>query len=115
MTTYTGSCHCKQVRFEVTADVAKASTCNCSICSRVGWTMFSVEPSAFKLLAGDDAQTDYQFNTKSMHHLFCKTCGVHAYGRWEAPTGERIIVNAHCLDGLDAYQVPTSMFDGKSY
>jgi len=28
--TYSGSCHCGKVRFEMTAEITRASVCNCS-------------------------------------------------------------------------------------
>ena len=119
--TYEGSCHCKKVRFEVTASIDRASACNCSICSRVGWLMVSVPPSSFRLLPGEGgadaerAQTDYQFGAKSMHHLFCTTCGIHAFGRWTQGDQEKVIVNLRCLEGLDVEKLPVETFDGKSY
>lgn len=115
MKTHSGSCHCKKVRFEVVADIDKASACNCSICSRIGWLMLSVAPSQFTLRAGDAAQHDYQFGAKSMHHLFCSTCGIHAFGRWVHEGEEKILVNLRCLDELDVEALPVETFDGKSY
>jgi hypothetical protein len=113
--TYEGSCHCGEVRFRVTADIEKASTCNCSICSRVGWRMKSVPRESFELLAGHGAQTDYQFGARTMHHLFCARCGIHAYGTYGSGAEEKVIVNLHCLDGLDASALPVEHFDGKSF
>jgi hypothetical protein len=49
MTEYTGSCHCGKVRFRVTADLADAVVCNCSICEKKGFVHLIVEPSAFTL------------------------------------------------------------------
>ncbi|MDR6303715.1 hypothetical protein GGQ85_001409 [Nitrobacter vulgaris] len=34
--TYTGGCHCGQVRFECTTDLAMVTACNCSICTKKG-------------------------------------------------------------------------------
>lgn len=113
--TYEGSCHCKKVRFEVTATIDRASACNCSICSRVGWLMVSVPPSQFKLLSGEGEQTDYQFGRKSMHHLFCTACGIHAYGTFTQGDQAKVIVNLRCLEGLDVDKLPVETFDGKSY
>jgi hypothetical protein len=115
MKTYAGSCHCGKVRFEVSTEVARASACNCSICSRTGWLMTSVTPAQFKLLAGADAQTDYQFGKKTMHHLFCSTCGIRAFGTYAAGDQEKIFVNLRCLDGLDVDALEVETFDGKSY
>ena len=113
--TYSGSCHCGNVRFEVTAEITRAMACNCSICSRVGWLMTSVAPTHFKLRAGEGAQTDYQFGRHTMHHLFYSKCGVHAFGTYSAEGQEKIIVNLRCLDGLDVDALELQRFDGKSY
>ncbi|HVH07755.1 MAG TPA: GFA family protein, partial [Myxococcota bacterium] len=34
MPTYHGSCHCGDVRYDVTLDLGEVVECNCSICSR---------------------------------------------------------------------------------
>lgn len=115
MTSYPGSCHCGAVRFEVDGPIERACECNCSICSRVGWSMASVEAARFRLRAGAEAQSDYQFGPKRMHHLFCRTCGVHAYGRYGEGTEAKIIVNLRCLEGFDVGALPVDHFDGRSY
>jgi hypothetical protein len=113
--TYSGSCHCGKVRFEVTGEIRSASSCNCSICGRIGWLMVSVPPAQFKQKAGADSQVDYQFGKKTMHHLFCCTCGVRTFGRYSADGQEKVIVNPRCLDGLDVDALEAQKFDGKSY
>ncbi len=116
MNKYSGSCHCGQVRFEVTAELTAAGACNCSICSRVGWLMTSVAPAQFKLISGGgDAQRDYQFGKKSTHHLFCATCGIHAYGTYTHEGEEKYLINLRCLEGVDAEALPLNKYDGKSY
>ena len=34
--TYAGGCHCGKVRYEVTTELTKVMSCNCSICSKKG-------------------------------------------------------------------------------
>ncbi|WP_394842920.1 GFA family protein [Pendulispora brunnea] len=113
--TYSGSCHCGKIRFEVTADIAKASACNCSICTRTGWLMASVPLEAFRQLSGKESQVDYQFGSKTMHHLFCSTCGIRAFGSYATDGQEKVVVNLRCLDGLDVDALELQKFDGKSY
>ena len=44
MRTYTGGCHCGQVRYEVTTDLAAVVSCNCSICTKRGLLLNFVSP-----------------------------------------------------------------------
>jgi hypothetical protein len=114
MKTYTGSCHCGAVQFEVAAEITTASACNCSICGRAGWLMTSVPQEQFTLKAGEGKQTDYQFASKTMHHLFCTTCGVRSFGTYEMDGKTSVVVNLRCLDGLDVDALEVKKFDGKS-
>lgn len=112
--TYTGSCHCGAVTFQVDADITGAMTCNCSRCHKLGWALAFVPASQFTLVSGEADLTEYRFNTKKIAHLFCKTCGIEAFGRGAAPDGtETIAVNLRCLDGLDLKALPTTEYNGK--
>lgn len=113
--THTGSCHCGQVRFEVTGDVSQVISCNCSICSRMGWLLAFVPEDQFKLLSGEQVLKDYQFGKKHIHHVFCSECGVRSFGHGAAPDGkEMFAVNVRCLEGLDLDALSVQKFDGKS-
>ena len=114
-TRYTGGCHCGAVRYEVTAKLEGAMTCNCSICSKTGTMLTFVPAGQFRLLSGEDALTDYQFGKRRIHHLFCRRCGVRSFGRGVGPGGaEMVAVNVRCLDGVDLGSIPTRQFDGRS-
>jgi hypothetical protein len=113
---YTGGCHCGQARFEVTADLSTVISCNCSICSKRGLLLTFVPPEQFKLVAGDEkALTDYQFNKKVIHHLFCPACGVESFGTGTGPDGKTMYaINVRCLDGVDLGALKLTPFDGRS-
>ena len=110
-----GGCHCGAVRYTVEIDpTAEAIACNCSICGKSGSYLQFVTPDKFSLEKGEDQLTDYQFNTQIIHHLFCKTCGVRSFARGAGPHGPMVAINVRCLDDINAFDVPTKQFDGKS-
>lgn len=119
MKTYRGSCHCGAVTFEADIDLAQGTLrCNCSICFKARFWPAIVQPAAFRLLSGADDLTLYQFATKRDQHLFCRHCGIRAFGigqshRW----GEFYAVNVTCLDDVTPEELasaPITYLDGKN-
>ena len=112
--TYRGSCHCGAVRFEADLDLAEPSfRCNCSICRRNRFWVAVARPKQFRLLAGGDQLTEYLFNTRKNQHLFCKVCGVRAFGVGNA--GKMVGVNIGCLEGVseaELSKIPITYVDG---
>lgn len=113
--TFHGSCHCGDVRYQVTLALDGAVSCNCSICSRTGTLLAFAPASQFELLSGADSLTDYQFGGKRIHHLFCRRCGIRAFCRATARDGSpTVAINVRCLEGVDLDALPVKRFDGKS-
>ena len=112
--TYTGSCHCGNVRYQVETDLAQVIQCNCSICARTGTLLAFVPESSFTLEKGEQNLTDYQFNKQVIHHLFCKTCGIRSFARGTSPNGPMVAINTRCLDDVDVTRLNIQHVDGKS-
>lgn len=98
--TYHGSCHCKAVRYEADLDLAGGTIrCNCSICAKARYWPARVAPSAFRLLAGGEALSNYQFGPCIDSHPFCKHCGIRAFGYGKSvKIGDFVSINLACLD-----------------
>jgi hypothetical protein len=118
--TYHGSCHCGAVRFECDIDLAEGtSKCNCSICTKARFWKTIAKADAFRLLQGKDALSDYQFGSNSIHHRFCRRCGVKPFGQGHMDElgGDFYAINVACLDAATAEQLaaaPVRYEDGRN-
>ncbi len=115
MTTHRGGCHCGKVRFEFEApENLEVLECNCSMCQKLGYLHLIVPKADFRLVSGDESLANYQFNTRTAQHLFCKVCGVKSfYVPRSHPDGYS--VNARCVDEGTVQMMTTRSFDGQNW
>jgi len=121
--TYTGSCHCGAIRYEADMDLGKGTLrCNCSYCSKArAW--FAFVPSVnVRVVSGKTTLADYQWTPPGkphphLHFHFCKTCGVRAFARGNAPSlgGPFYAIAVSTLDNADPDELAASIryIDGK--
>ena len=113
--TYTGGCHCGQVRFECTSDLAVVTACNCSICTKKGLHFTFLDPKSFQLRAGDENLKEYLFNKHAIHHQLCVDCGVDVFARGKKPDGSDVVaLNVSCIDGIELSKLKMTPMDGRS-
>ncbi|MGI2056416.1 GFA family protein [Shewanella baltica] len=105
MKSFSGSCHCGAVRFEIMSDFPEMTTCDCSICRRKNALMVKVHQSQFKLLEGADSLTRYQFHTCTAQHYFCNVCGIYPFHR-KRVTPDFLGINVFCLEGFEPSDIP---------
>jgi hypothetical protein len=118
--TYSGGCHCGAVRYEADMDLSQGTVrCNCSICSKSRAWLIGIGSDDFRLLKGEQMLSDYQFNRKAIHHLFCRTCGVKSFGRSNVgPDGKGMVaIMLSCVDNLtdaELAALPILYVDGRN-
>jgi hypothetical protein len=118
--TYHGSCHCGRVRYEAKMDLSEGTgKCNCSICAKSRLWAAMLKPDAFKLVSGEAELSDYQFGSHSVHHYFCKNCGIRPFGKGHIKEigGDFYVVNVATLDDVDVKELtqsPIRYSDGRN-
>jgi len=115
--TYQGGCHCGAVRYEADIDLTEdTGRCNCSICAKRRFWGITIKPDAFRLMSGEDALGDYQFGSNSVHHRFCRTCGVAIFvdGYVEEVGGAFYSISLATLEDAepDLAEAPIKYMDG---
>ncbi|MFT3699660.1 MAG: GFA family protein [Kofleriaceae bacterium] len=115
MASYTGSCHCGEVKYKVELELGEVISCNCSMCGKSGTLLTFAPVDKFELISGEDSLTPYQFNKHIIMHNFCKTCGIKSFARGKKPDGTPMVaINARCLDGVDVFDLKVKQFNGRA-
>jgi hypothetical protein len=122
MTTYTGSCHCGDVRFEVDAEIDRVRSCDCSICAKRGALNYRVPKQSLRLLTDRESLTLYQWGSRTAEDYFCRKCGILIFRRPSHPSPQELregmkpfdgwAVNVRCLQGVDLNALPIDRIYG---
>ena len=108
--TVAGSCHCGAVRFELNEAPARVTSCNCSICRRLGTLMAYYHPAQVRVSGPTVA---YSWGDRSIAFHHCGTCGCTTHWSSLDPAqAERMAVNARLLPPDVIATVPVRHFDG---
>jgi len=102
MESYSGSCHCGAVTFEMLSDniLDGVYRCDCSLCEKKGIVMKAEHKSHFMLISGSDQLSSYQWNRKIAEHFFCKECGVYTHHKRRRDPNQ-ICINVACLNNVE--------------
>lgn len=113
--TYSGTCQCRAIRFEVDLDLqAGTSRCNCTVCTKLAWWGAIARPADFRLLAGEEVLGSYTKHPEIGQARFCARCGVrtHGHGTLEVLGGDFVSINLRVLDDVDLTGVKVDYLDG---
>jgi len=100
------------VRFRIDVEPAELTTCDCSLCARKNALMAAVHQDHFRLLAGEEHLSLYQWNTGVARHHFCSRCGIYTFHR-KRSAPDHYGVNVFCLEGFDVDAFPRRRASGQ--
>ena len=111
-----GQCHCGKVKFTVSLPdgLIEPRRCNCSMCSRRGAVVASVELKDLTIDSGHEYLSLYQFNTNTAKHYFCSNCGIYTHHQRRS-NPKLYAFNIACLDNVDPLTLKTvPVLDGEN-
>lgn len=116
--TLTGSCHCENIRFELTwpGSGIAARTCGCSFCRKHGGTWTSSRDASLSVTIGTfSLASKYAFGTRSADFYVCSRCGVVPLVTSTIEDHVYAVVNVNCLNDTAGRSVSSSAadFDGE--
>jgi hypothetical protein len=109
------ACHCGAVRIEVAERPRWLTSCNCSLCHRLGALWACYHPGQVSIVRGAGTTVAYVQGDRSLEMHHCPTCGCVTH--WESVDkagADRMAVNARLMDRAEIEGVPVRRFDGAS-
>jgi hypothetical protein len=107
------SCHCGAVRMEIAEKPQRVTSCNCSICRRLGTLWAYYHPDQVRFTAGAGTTVSYVQGERTLAIHHCPTCGcVTHWASVRKEYADRMAVNARLMKPDDLADIPVRRFDG---
>ena len=75
-------------------------------------TSFTIPPQEIDILDANELLSSYRFDDGIAKHYFCSRCGIFTFVATRLNPGE-YRVNLGCIEDLDSFDVPVTVFNGK--
>ncbi|WP_108816263.1 GFA family protein [Loktanella sp. Alg231-35] len=107
----TGTCHCGAIRYRFDHTPSKTTSCNCSVCRRLGALWIYAKISKIDITGATDS---YAYGEKSLAFHRCRTCGCTTHWENLKPDGPDayMAVNLRLADPEVVAAIPVRHFDG---
>jgi hypothetical protein len=106
-------CHCGNIKLLVEDSPESLTSCNCSICHRLGalWAYFDLAEVGFSI--GEMSTNTYAWGEKTITYHRCGECGCTThYTATEADGGELVAINCRMAPQAQIRDIPVREFDG---
>ena len=108
-----GSCHCGNVRISISEEPQWLTSCNCSICRRIGALWGHVGSRSVTISADSDATSAYIRGDRTLAFHTCRNCGCTTH--WTSLGSDdnaRMAVNFRMCSEEDVGRFAIRHFDG---
>lgn len=108
-----GTCHCGAITIELPSAPEVATSCNCSLCRRLGGLWVYYPFGTVRVTGHPENTEEYSHGDKTLKTIRCKTCGCTTH--WEPlppEQGTRHGVNLRNFDPKLLESVRIRRFDG---
>lgn len=110
---HTASCHCGNIKLEVEAFPETITSCNCSICRRLGAEWAYYPPTKVTVSYRDQQTNTYTWGDKLIDFHHCPNCGCAThYTGTEKCESERLAINTRMFDYALIKGILIRKFDG---
>ena len=107
------SCHCGAVVVEADTLPAIVTSCNCSICRRLGALWAYYTRARARVLADRSAVAPYVWGDRGIEFYRCSSCGCTThYESVDKQPESRLAINARCFAPEDLAPLLVRRFDG---
>ena len=106
-------CHCGNIKLVTTESPSEITSCNCSICYRLGALWAYYEEENVKITVAVEPKNTYTWGKKTMIYHRCGKCGCTThYTTTEGDGNELIAINCRMAQISDISEIPVREFDG---
>ena len=106
-------CHCGSIKLVASQPPSAITSCNCSICNRLGALWAYYDEENVKVIAGVKHENTYSWGEKTITYHRCDECGCTThYTTTQDDGSELIAVNCRMAQLLDVSNIPVREFDG---
>ena len=107
------SCHCGAIRLEADALPESLTSCNCSICYRLGALWAYYDPARVRIVSEPDALISYSWQDRALAFHHCRVCGCAThFTTTEICERQQTVLNARMLPAEAIEGIRIRKFDG---
>jgi hypothetical protein len=110
---FSASCHCGNLKLFAKLSPVSLTSCNCSICYRLGALWAYYNRAEVEIVTGDQPAASYTWARKTIRYHHCANCGCTThYTSTERDGNELVAINARMAPVALTSQIPIRQFDG---